>query len=482
MVRKRTHPVIRTGHYDKAITRKLNTVYFCISYLEKNKHSRWTLIKKINVFSEIIRTFNKKMNPILITTAMIYIAYMTIRHIFIKSEIDGLKHITLIETTLFLGILLFFTTIIFKKNIEENKMPILIFIFTIFITSSFYNLRPLEIGNDTLGYYNLALLINDKGYTYYINNYNLLKDELYEGRVLLHPLLWPVLISFGTMIGKDVIFALFIEWIFSGLAAVSLYFLAKKIYQDSDIARKICYMFMISPIVIMYNNLPYLDVPLSFFVTTCILFYIKAHSENNKVFAIVSGFLGGGAILMNFPALILVPMLLIYTIISKKKITHYLITVAAGSSLPIILAFYNYNYISNMITAKATSDAYLLTVTKLTTQLQIITNIAGGFYYFLTYMGIPISIILIISIMTYFTKNSKNIDNKLIFTLLTGVLAVFITIKGLQPTRLLLGFYPLALLSLGYYLKYYKINHITGYIITSIIFIQIILYIGMNVV
>ena len=134
-----------------------------------------------------------------------------------------------------------------------------------------------------------------------------------------HPPMVAYIIKLTTLFSDDAFFVRIGAVLLVSATAYTLYSLAKKIF-DEKTAIYTFYIFISSIIVIVASTLITPDIPLMFFTS---LFLYSAYiyiSEDDKKYALLTGFAGGAMLLSKYPGILVIFTLLTYIFIYKREI------------------------------------------------------------------------------------------------------------------------------------------------------------------
>lgn len=358
----------------------------------------------------------------------------------------------LIETALFaISIVVFLLAYKYSPRLETKELVLVVFLVFILLQSSVFLLNPSNFDinsdgwDDARGNYNLAGLVWDSGPLYYLGNYHGLSGDSLYYRADLHPPILPMVYSMFLVFGMSQLSLVFGQWVLSGISII-LVFLFLKRFLSRERARKLAFLFMLTPIILL-SGVPVPDpVMIIFFVATAWVFLVGVEKDSNPIL-FLSGILLSITFLAKFTGVFLfIPFLLILLYQHRLLGTAKFLLVLMGSLiLPLLLyMIFNYNIIQNFLTGFEITSSYSSGVSQGTSGL---IGILQPFYYLL-YLGIPL---LVISFLGYLSmvRSRRDFIGVVSISFLAGSLALVLLLPGHFIGKQLLPFMPFIILSGG---------------------------------
>jgi hypothetical protein len=249
------------------------------------------------------------------------------------------------------------------------------------------------------------------------------------------PLTHFIISAFFAIFGKEFFIARIVLVVFC-MFFIALVYYFSKFLSNKKTAFLSTLFFMSAPLIVYLSRGVFLDLPVAFFFTLALFFYLIAFKrKDNKfyIFASIANFLG---FLTKWYIVLLWPALFLFVIFEKKKVMKKLILSFLLSFILIspylFLTFKLGIFWLPFTSEKGSILAYVQTSPQFTT-------VEGLLFYPLTvnqwYFVFPISILLLVALIVFF-KNKENYWK--LFLLLLLIFYVFFTILPNKNPRFII--------------------------------------------
>jgi len=114
---------------------------------------------------------------------------------------------------------------------------------------------------------------------------------------------------------------------FSALSMITLYFLAKRLF-GAKVALLSTALFFVNPMSMLFSYRALIDFSSWLFIFATLLIYFKAEKTGKIKYYLLTGFLAFLATMGQRPAIILLPMIFVYSVLVKKEIRKSLLMLA----------------------------------------------------------------------------------------------------------------------------------------------------------
>ena len=159
-----------------------------------------------------------------------------------------------------------------------------------------------------------------------------------------HPPMIAYIIKLTTLFSDDIFFVRIGAVLMVSATAYILYLLAKKMF-DEKTAIYTFYIYISSILIIAASTLMTPDIPLIFF-TSLLLYSAYIYLEDdNKNYALLTGFAAGAMILSKYTGILIIFTLLIYILLYKRKVfkdKYFYITLAIATFVFSPVLYWNY--------------------------------------------------------------------------------------------------------------------------------------------
>lgn len=169
-------------------------------------------------------------------------------------------------------------------------------------------------------FYTLFNTISNQFIPFYSDeNYYWLWSKKLDFSYFDHPPMIAYMIKLTTLVSDEPAFVRLSAALLVSGTAYFLYLLAKKIFDEKS-AIYTFYIFLSSVIVIAASTLTTPDIPLMFFTSLLLYSAYVYLEENNKSYALLTGFAAGAMILSKYPGILIIFTLIVYMIMYKREV------------------------------------------------------------------------------------------------------------------------------------------------------------------
>lgn len=169
-------------------------------------------------------------------------------------------------------------------------------------------------------FYTLFNVISNQFISFYSDeNYYWLWSKKLDFSYFDHPPMIAYLIKITTLFSDAPAFVRLSAPLLVSGTAYFLYLLAKKIFDEKS-AIYTFYIFISSVLIIAASTLITPDIPLMFFTSLLLYSAYIYLEENNKKYALLTGFAAGAMILSKYPGILIIFTLILYIIIYKREL------------------------------------------------------------------------------------------------------------------------------------------------------------------
>jgi len=221
-----------------------------------------------------------------------------------------------------------------QQHIEfsEEKVQLLVLFIIAFSLRFFLQFFNIVFEGDEMNYVQLAKnLYYGEGYTVTFINFLYLSSPFGSPDFYWPPLLPYVIYLFYIVFGVSDFSAKLVSVIFGSLLVIPIYFLGKQLFNEK-IGFLCALLVTVSRNLVLFSIQVNADIPLVFFLTTCVYWNIKSTENANLKYCLLSGLFFGLAYLARFSAIIFLPILLfnlLYLGKTKKKVYSFFLFVAS---------------------------------------------------------------------------------------------------------------------------------------------------------
>ncbi|WP_297434477.1 glycosyltransferase family 39 protein [Sulfurimonas sp.] len=165
-----------------------------------------------------------------------------------------------------------------------------------------------------------------------------------------HPPMIAYIIKLTTLFSDDLFFVRLGAALLVSATAYMLYLLSKKIFNEKS-AIYTFYIFLSSILVIAGSTLITPDIPLMFFASLFLYVAYVYLEENNKLYALLTGFAAGAMLLSKYPGILIIITLLVYILLYKREVFkekyfYFALLIATVVFSPVLYWNYENDFIS----------------------------------------------------------------------------------------------------------------------------------------
>lgn len=289
--------------------------------------------------------------------------------------------------------------------------------------------------------------------------------------------LWLISLLFG----RGLLQATLSTIVFTGLAVIPIYFLAKELYGE-NIAKYALGLFLIAPNMVMFTATA-MDGPFSFFPILSVYLFYKALSRRTVLYSALTGIALSLGMLMNYTTVAIGVFFIIVTIITlfakreKFKTTLMALFIAGGTFVLFYLFLYlwaKYNFFSALWTSYKRDESGMGTGYENPGRYFNIGT--ANLFAFLIGVGIPLTMIWLHEIIAEFRRiiHLRTVDTYILAYFLTLLGISFSTLFTLEVERIWIFMVPFIAIPAAKHL-YEKHRSWEFYAVASLLCIQILL-------